>query len=125
MEIPVSVSFDTKIQVSRSVEILVLTHLYGQVLFTPESREHFDCSVKADRYYIKRDTPIINNEDIKTQIKKMKTEKASGPYELKPKLYKYLMNNENILNTIKILLYDILDWEEVAQNWKTSIKNSY
>ena len=42
---------------------------------------------------------------------------------LKPELYKYLMNNENILNTMKILFNDIyiLDSGKEPQNQKTSI----
>ena len=43
-----------------------LEYKYGQVLFPPELREHFDYPVKADKYYVKIDTSIVHTVDIKT-----------------------------------------------------------
>ena len=71
--------------------------------------EHFEYALKVDRNRPSfMEKPIIQTEDVKSQLKKLKSRKAPGPDSLKPELYKYITESMTIVNTLTEILNSIV-----------------
>ena len=87
--------------------------------FSEQLIEHMDMAFRISHVY-KMNEPEITVEDVKKQINKMKTGKASGPDEVKVELYKCLCEDDDLVLMLKELLNEVLTTGIIPEEWKTS-----
>ena len=98
-----------------------LEYDYNEIEFSRDLLDHYE-TVLTNIYIplSKMTDPIIKNSEVKEQLKKIKNGKAPGPDSIKPELYKYILQNENLINLLTMLLNNILDTQMFPDQWKTS-----
>ena len=109
-----------KYKSSISIERGNIKYNYDFIHIPDSMREH-DYGFSIENRYSRMNEPVISNEDIKTQIRKIKSGKAPGPDNIKPELYKYLIDNENIVQNMKNILNNIIETGDIPEDWKSSI----
>ena len=81
------------------------------ITITEHRSEHFDMALPIKKEITSMEKPIITTRQLKENIKKLKNKKAAGPDKLKPELlYKILIENIKIMNTVTICCNEIVNW---------------
>ena len=62
----------------------------------------------------------MKREDINVQLMEIKAGKAPGPDAIRPELFKYLADEEYIVNNLTIIYNNIIETGIIPENWKTS-----
>lgn len=87
-----------------------------------ELREHFDVlgGKIEDRAIRKMGTVCFTNKEVKDQLKKMKSNKQSGPDGIKAEMWKWLGENKKTVEMLTKSLNKIIQEENIPESWKTS-----
>ena len=93
---------------------------YESVNIPRSLREHYDCAMEVEDTIGNMREPIITEEEVKQQLKKLKIGKAPGPDKLKPELYKYMGSEQVFIQNVTKALNEILEMEEVPSQWTKS-----
>ena len=94
---------------------------YCEINIPSDLTEHFDMALPdLPRNLANMTYPIISYKEVETQLKKVKCGKAPGPDSMKPELFKYLLNNENLIVKLTHILNVIIETQIFPGEWKTS-----
>ena len=94
-----------------------------EIEFDPVLREHIDAAVKVEREKeIKGMERIeITKEHVRKILKKLRNKKAPGIDELKPELYKALIDDEKNLEILAKCLNNTIQTKEIPEDWNISL----
>ena len=105
---------------SINIESGNIQYVYENINIPESISEHYCMAMPVEKFIKNMKKPIITLEDVENQIKKLRNGKASGPDQVKPELYKYLIENRQVMNHIMEILINIIDEEKIPKEWKES-----
>ena len=99
----------------------IFNYKFDEISYSLPLRDHIDSSIKVVSSSIQAmKKPYINKSDVITQIKQMKDGKAPGPDGVKAEVYKILLEDDDLIETISVSLNKCLETTNIPNNWKTS-----
>ena len=83
-------------------------------------REHLDMAARVEKKTLYMKYPIVTDEDVKKNLKKLKKGKAVGPDDMKLELNKALNSSPAFIRAMKEATNDITEKKELLPEWKES-----
>ena len=82
--------------------------------------EHMDICLKTNSTILLMNYPIIDKEEVKSCLKKMKNKKSTGPDKIKPELYKAMGTSGFCMLKLTECPQNTLDQERKITSWEMS-----
>lgn len=101
-------------------QIVEVTKVNETIRFKEGIHEHMDIGMKIGKHTDKMQRPKIEKEELTKVLKKVKNKKAAGPDEIKPELYKAMLNSEICLSKLTECYNRVLEGSNIPGEWRTS-----
>ena len=97
--------------------------LIDDMTFSEVLREHMDMAMTLDvsREMQPMEFPIITEQEVKSTLRSIKNNKAAGNDNLKPELYKCLVNNDYCIKELTRCFNIMMNDKLLPEEWKSSI----
>ena len=103
-----------------SIENGTFEYTYYKTNLPDNLAEHFDAATQVNRSIKNMDYLPITIDEVKIQLKKLKNGKSPGPDTIRPEMYKYLLENKKVLETLTKTMNYITESGNIPLEWKTS-----
>ena len=90
----------------------------GQINTIDILQEHMEMIGRTNKNLVYMGTPKISVDELKMGLKKLKNKKAAGPDQLKPELYKSLLDSAKCMEVLVNCYNKVLEENTVPIEWK-------